>query len=219
MSADESRWEMALRQAKHKTKWQVKREASHEALVGSAMHRFHTQGYAATTVEDVVEGTGYTTGAFYFHFRNKRDCFWHVIEHRQALRAGWWEEVLADVDPVETSLEEALRSAMHQLSEKMQGTNAWILVMVDFYEQEGRDEEVGARLASVYASWIGELARFVDALRAGGWQISGMDSRQVATRVLAYVDGLVTHATAFRLPAEENQRALSEGLLRLFGAP
>ncbi|HEX3737923.1 MAG TPA: TetR family transcriptional regulator [Solirubrobacterales bacterium] len=61
-----------------KTKWQQKREASHAALVDSAMHRFHEQGYAATRVEDIVAGTGYSSGAFYFHFnpeeRPRRDA-------------------------------------------------------------------------------------------------------------------------------------------------
>jgi len=61
-----------------RTKWDHKRDASYNALVRSATHRFQAKGYAATTVADIVAGTGYTPGAFYHLFANKADCFWHV---------------------------------------------------------------------------------------------------------------------------------------------
>src|SRR6266511_2842242 len=72
------------------------------------MHRFHERGYAATTVSDIVEGTGYSPGAFYFHFDNKADCFWHAVAYREGLRGPWWELVLEGLDPASAGLEAVL---------------------------------------------------------------------------------------------------------------
>ena len=69
---------------------QLRREASYKALVESALRRFQLRGYAATTVNDIVEPTPYSAGAFYYHFANKTDCFWHVVDYRERLRGEWY---------------------------------------------------------------------------------------------------------------------------------
>jgi AcrR family transcriptional regulator len=61
-------------------------EATRELLVSIARERFTTQGYAATSIEDIVQRAGVAKGALYHHFSGK-----------DALFRAVYEEVLADV--------------------------------------------------------------------------------------------------------------------------
>ncbi len=52
-------------------------------LVEAARRLFAADGYAATSLDDVVGGAGVTKGALYHHFRGKRDLFLAVYEREQ----------------------------------------------------------------------------------------------------------------------------------------
>jgi AcrR family transcriptional regulator len=197
-----------------KTKWQVKREASHEALVDSAMRRFAEHGYAQTRVEDVVEGTGYTKGAFYFHFQNKLECFWAVLEHRERLRGDWVAEVVSGLEPGAT-LEDVLERTFAGFAESEGGVGAWVLVMVEFRQQHRHEADVRARLGRVYARWQANIARFLAALRDVGLVAAELDCDLLATETFAYVEGLTAHAQMYGLAPEAFQAALLDGIVAL----
>jgi AcrR family transcriptional regulator len=55
-------------------------EATRRALIASARSLFGSQGYAATSVDEVVRDAGVTKGALYHHFRDKDDLFRAVVE-------------------------------------------------------------------------------------------------------------------------------------------
>ena len=110
--------------AKTRTKWDVKREASRAALLDAAMRSFAERGYAATTVADIVGAAGHTSGAFYFHFKDKAECFWAVVEHREGLRGEWWGEVLEGLDPQSAGLEQVLGRAFAHFEASLGGRSA-----------------------------------------------------------------------------------------------
>jgi AcrR family transcriptional regulator len=60
--------------------------ATHEHLVAVARERFAEQGYAATSIEDIVQRAGVAKGALYHHFSGK-----------DALFRAVYDAVLADV--------------------------------------------------------------------------------------------------------------------------
>jgi AcrR family transcriptional regulator len=198
-----------------RTKWEIKREASRRALVDAAMRTFHERGYAATTVADIVAGTDYTSGAFYFHFKDKAECFWAVIEQREALRGAWWDAVPEAMDPAEDSLEELLEAVLSYFSEGTSGIGDWVLAMVGFYNQHRDDPDTAQRLAEVYGRWHTELAQFVARLAADGWIAGDRDPATVASEVFAFREGLTTHSRLYGLGPETVRAALIDGLARL----
>jgi AcrR family transcriptional regulator len=195
-----------------KTKWQEKREASLEALVHSAMRQFHERGYAATRIEDIVNGTGYTSGAFYFHFKNKADCFSEVIALRDRLRGEWPDEVLEGLDAANSSLEAVLEKLFARFAATEAGISAWVLIMVDFHQQTRNDPEIQADLAETYRYWHHDIARFVRGLQRGGWVGAHRDPDLLASQVFAYTEGLIVHSNLYQL----DRPGLMDGLLRLF---
>lgn len=202
-----------------KTKWQLKRETSHAALVDSAVRRFHEHGYAATTVGDIVAGTGYTAGAFYFHFKDKAECFWAAVEHREGLRGPWWDTVLEGLDPAAAGLEDVLGRVFAHFAESLDGLNEWVLVMVDFHQQHRDDPDARERLGAVYRRWQSEMERFVGILVERGWIEAGRDPAVVATQIFAFGEGLTTHARIYGIEEAAVQAALIDGMVRLLGGP
>jgi AcrR family transcriptional regulator len=59
-------------------------EATRELLVSTARDRFTEQGYAATSIEDIVQRAGVAKGALYHHFSGKDAIFRAVYEAVQA---------------------------------------------------------------------------------------------------------------------------------------
>jgi AcrR family transcriptional regulator len=59
-------------------------EATHQLLVSVARELFTEQGYAATSVEDIIQRAGVARGALYHHFTGKDALFRAVYEAVQA---------------------------------------------------------------------------------------------------------------------------------------
>jgi len=61
-----------------------RKEQTRERLYGAARTMFIEKGFAATSVEDIVEAAGYTRGAFYSNFRNKQDLLTELLRRDAA---------------------------------------------------------------------------------------------------------------------------------------
>jgi AcrR family transcriptional regulator len=55
-------------------------DATRELLISIARERFTEQGYAATSIEEIVQGAGVAKGALYYHFSGKDALFRAVYE-------------------------------------------------------------------------------------------------------------------------------------------
>ncbi len=60
-------------------------ETTTEQLIKAARELFARKGFAATSIEDIVEAAGVTRGALYHHFASKEDLFEAVFEAEQAI--------------------------------------------------------------------------------------------------------------------------------------
>jgi TetR/AcrR family acrAB operon transcriptional repressor len=198
------------------TVWQEKREASYEALVRSAMRCFYERGYTLTRVEDIVGSTGYTSGAFYFHFKNKADCFWHVIDYRQRRRRGW-DAFLDGIDPSSVSLQEVLSRAQAGLAPD-EGLSGWTIVMVEHFQQHREDPRVAERFAELFRGWQRTQTAFVQRLQDRGWVHPSRDAKMVALQLLSFVEGLAVHSIVFGIEPKAARAALVDGTARLLQA-
>ncbi|MDF5751211.1 TetR/AcrR family transcriptional regulator [Spongiactinospora sp. TRM90649] len=88
-------------------------EGARKALLSSAIRLFERNGYAATSVQSIIDGANLTKGAFYHHFKSKEDLLFHVhdrfIDH-QLHRA---REVVADTElPADEKLRRLIVEAL-----------------------------------------------------------------------------------------------------------
>jgi len=57
-----------------------RRAATSEAILTAACRLFGTQGFAATTMDDIAQGAGVAKGAVYHHFKTKEAVFEAVFD-------------------------------------------------------------------------------------------------------------------------------------------
>lgn len=73
---------------------QERAERSRAAILEAAADEFDQHGYAGARLERIVERTGLTKGAVYFHFRSKLDLAKALLEEKY----GNWPALVAEVD-------------------------------------------------------------------------------------------------------------------------
>lgn len=71
---------MSVQQAEGHRRKPATPDITRRSLIEAARHLFGEQGYAATSVDEVVRSAGVTKGALYHHFRDKDDLFRAVVE-------------------------------------------------------------------------------------------------------------------------------------------
>ncbi len=197
---------------------QQRSEASYEALMRSAITQFFDRGYAATSVDDIVRDTGYSRGAFYFHFTNKLHCFLELIPYREQKRRDW-AQLPSQRDVRQTSREAILREAVAMLATSLDGNDSIVLLMVECYQQTRRDEEARGRLREAYRAWLAEITTFVRGLQDGGWVDPERDPQRLATRIFAFMEGLYVHRELYALEPDLLADTMFGGLLALLPPP
>jgi AcrR family transcriptional regulator len=95
---------MSTEVKKKSDKRQIQGESTRSALVGAARELFGAQGYAATSLDEIVGKAGVTKGALYHHFADKESLFRAVVEQvelevsdqavAEFLRPDSWEAVV-----------------------------------------------------------------------------------------------------------------------------
>ena len=132
------------------------RAASIEALLGEALALFITQGYHATTVEEIAQAAGLTKGAVYFYFKSKANVLKALLDRTEELTIAPTIAAMASAgeDP-EDRLSAFVRSQSVIGAEKTEYMLLAILMSAEF---NGSGDEIEQRLNEL-------MARMEDALR------------------------------------------------------
>jgi AcrR family transcriptional regulator len=134
------------------------RKLTRARLIDGAMKLFSTRGYEHATIDDISQEAGYSKGAYYFHFSTKEDILLELLrrwndDRTRALAAAGSEDGPADP--------RALLEALFSYDSERQ----WPGMLLEFWAQSMRNEEVKKRMAQAYSAWRQQL---VDAFTAAG---------------------------------------------------
>ncbi len=77
-----------------------------EDVMQAALELFAAQGYANTSVQQVVEAAGVTKGAMYHYFQSKDDLLFAIYERMLSLQTEHMNEIIARGRPVDETLRE-----------------------------------------------------------------------------------------------------------------
>lgn len=78
------------------------RNTAREKIIDAAWELFQEVGYENATVNDIIERSGTSRGAFYHHFRAKEDLLFQMAWYFDQGYEGWLEEQPEDQDPITT---------------------------------------------------------------------------------------------------------------------
>jgi AcrR family transcriptional regulator len=157
------------------------RKATRAKLIDAALKLFSTSGYEHATVDDISREAGYSKGAYYFHFSTKDDILMELLRM-------WTEDrtnVLAASDGEATSAA-SLRDVLATFFTYEE--RRWPAVLLEFWSQALRNDDVSRRMTQAYASWRGRLAEAFEQAAATG-AVSVRSAHDAAAVALAAHDG------------------------------
>lgn len=169
-----------------RTRPQTKREqraASIEALLSEALTLFITQGYHATTVEEIAQAAGLTKGAVYFYFKSKANVLMALLDRTEELT----------VEPTIDAMEKAGKDPKDRLNAFIrtqsvigaEKTEYMLLAILMSAEFNGSGDEIEQRLNGLMARMENALRDTVRAGQATGAFRSGIGPDELASVIMA----------------------------------
>ncbi len=177
-------------EAVKKNKFQLKREKTYQNLLNAGMKVFCENGYASTRLEDITNEAGYTKGAFYVHFKNKQDFFFHLLSDQGFFfKEDHTEDELEIIgSDFESTISYWSRAVLNRYI-----ASTWTLVFYDFYIQNRHDEKVQAFFHGYHQKWIKDVSRIIQGMQQKGWIASGADANRLAVRCYDIITGAIIH--------------------------
>lgn len=120
------------------------KEFEPEQIADAAMRVFWERGYAATSVQDLVDGTGLSRSSLYSTFENKQGLYQQALLRYQALTTSN-VELLAEPGPAKALIERLLMRIVED--ELGEGRQRGCLVANATLELAGHDEAVAELVA------------------------------------------------------------------------
>lgn len=161
-----------------------KKEESRARILASAGRGFRSHGYGGLGVDGLAKSAGVTSGAFYAHFRSKKDAF------REAVAAG-----MADLADGIAGMKAA--------------GGAWVARFIDFYLTDRRSCDIAESCAlqsltgevaragpETRSAYEEQLRRAIDTLASGIGSGNSVDDQAEAIALLAMLSGGVSMARA-----------------------
>jgi AcrR family transcriptional regulator len=133
-----------------------RREQTRQELISAAEACFVTDGFHATSVDQVAERAGYTKGAVYSNFAAKEDLFFAVYERRV-------EHLLTEVAPGlrQAGAQQALDWMATATIERRDHDDGWLAVFFEFWGHVMRHPELRERFAAIHARVLELMAEGV----------------------------------------------------------
>lgn len=163
---------------------QDRARATRKVLLESAAHLFVEQGYARTSVSDISDHSGRTSGAIYFHYSSKEKLALAVVRERFAA----WPQLAAaytapGIAPLEKLVGLSLRVAQ-SLSEDVvarAGARLW-----------AERRTIEAAVPTPFDAWSVAVTRLLAQARARGELADGVEPSAAAGALVCAFFGLCT---------------------------
>jgi AcrR family transcriptional regulator len=163
--------------------------ATRARLLELGLERFPQKGYSATSIRDLLDGSGLAIGAFYYHFASKTEFFLALLDHVSG-PPGAFGALAQSTHPA--TLEEAILIAMGPLaSDPTRG--AMSLVVADFALAHRHEPEVRDRVAEVRRHAVREIADFLGVMQERRLVRADLAPELLGSMVFATVEGHVFH--------------------------
>jgi AcrR family transcriptional regulator len=161
-------------------------------LLDAAERVFAHHGYQGASIDAIAAEAGYSHGAIYSNFNGKEDLFLVLVEERiDARLARDYQAADAALSHGATPLEAARRFVA-----MLQHEQHAYLLLVDFWNQAVREPKAAARFADRHARLRALIGRIVEGVaRDTGAELT-LPRDQVATALIALVNGLTIERLA-----------------------
>ncbi len=126
------------------------RQNTHERILDAAEPLVTANGFAGTSIDDILKSAGLTKGAFFHHFKNKADLARELIERHARRDVALFEELEAEA---EKKSQDPLERTIHFLEGFEQYASSFVKPSID------------APPGCMYAAYTYESMQFEPAIR------------------------------------------------------
>lgn len=159
------------------------RAASIEALLTKALTLFITQGYHATTVEEIAQAADLTKGAVYFYFKSKANVLKTLLDRTEELTV---EPTLAAMGAAGTDPRDRLNAFVRSQSViGAEKTEYMLLAILMSAEFNGSGDEIEKRLTDLMARMEDALRETVKVGQESGAFRKGIGANELASVIMA----------------------------------
>ncbi len=143
-----------------------RKEETRAELIEAAGSVFARRGYHGASLDEIAREARYSTGAIYWHFKNKDELFLAVLDAYTTARVGEVMEIDARVDG---GLPKRARAYADQWMERLGETEEIVVLTLEFVVHAWRNPDLRGPLADRLAAMRLALARIIerDAKAAG----------------------------------------------------
>ena len=162
----------------------IDHDKQREIFAQAAFRVLVRKGLADTTLRDVANEAGFTTGALAHYVHTKDELLLAAVKHMsdRIFLELTKEEAFHDV--------EAFRRVLHGALPISPTQKVFWRVNFNFWERAQQDDAMRNLLQTSYARWQSYLMRFLRVLRDDGKISSQLDLQEVAQSAIALVDGI-----------------------------
>lgn len=122
-------------------KKQLQARQTKKRILDASKELFIQKGYAATSIEEISDVTGFSKGNIYYHFKSKEGLFLHMLDEWEA---DWEEKWEVKKQQYSTSIEKLYGLAEHLVEDDF--NHPLTNVADEFYSSEKSNSEVHDRL-------------------------------------------------------------------------
>jgi AcrR family transcriptional regulator len=167
---------------------QGRAETTRRSLLEAAAHLFNERGYAGTSISDISELSGRTSGAVYFHYTSKEMLALAVVEAHFAT----WPQLIERHDSVRLPALERLIRLSFAVARAFRddivvraGARLW-----------SERKAINETLPTPFVGWIDTVRRLLEQARANGELAAHVDPARDAHSVVCAFFGLHTVSDA-----------------------
>lgn len=202
----------------------ARREAAdltRQRLLGSAFGEIHRNGFRGASIDNILRETGVTKGALYYHFKNKAELGYAVIDEiiRPFVEDNW--RPVLDADNIVDGAIAVLHARVRERSEMALTLGCPFNNLIQ--EMSPIDAEFRERLHALLEDWRHGLANAVLEGQRRQQVRADLDPQETADFIISAIEGCIGMAKAAGCSTFYNggMRGLEEYLnnMRTSGAP
>jgi TetR/AcrR family transcriptional repressor of nem operon len=166
-------------------KLMTKGEQTRRKIVEAAAPIFNKHGYEGSSLSDLMEATGLKKGGIYRHFSSKEELAAEAFDYTWEAA---WNTRLMHVDEKANGVEK-LKQLIGNFIEHRSPVPGGCPILNTAIDADDGNPILRAHVATALRSWLNRLQTMVDEAQVRGETQPGVDSRAVATLIVASLEG------------------------------
>src|SRR6267154_2460465 len=163
----------------------TKGEQTRKKIVAAAAPIFNQNGYEGSSLNDLMEATGLKKGGIYRHFSSKEEL---AVEAFDYTWEAAWNARLLHVDEKANGIEK-LKQLIANFVDDRSPVAGGCPILITAIDADDGNRVLRTRVAKALRSWVSRLQVIVEQAQERGETLRGVDSKAVATLIVASLEG------------------------------